>query len=284
MSQINKKFNYVKWGFIVTLVGAIAAVLAVPAEIRCSIGLLSNMCVTPQKEVELITQTETGEALAGVAVQIIAKGAPENQYSDNNGYSKVKISSEGDVRVKLNKRGYPFQDFNINLKNDQSTVRIIRLSRSGQPEVSSRSTNSSVAVSTPSPSDSLIQSSSQLFKLESVTLSLVGCQKSGRFVKCIFTLTSQIDQNVTFGYCGSDSRTRTIFGGEQYFAASVGFGGKFNNGSCGITNNIIQGVPLKAELLFDGLPSTANILSALEISIQSRTGWDFAQYKEVLIK
>jgi hypothetical protein len=281
MSQTNKKFNYVRWGFLATLIGAIAAVLMIP-EFRCSMGLLSDICDVPQKEVDLITQTETGEALAGVKIQVIAKGAPENQYSDSNGYSKVKISSEGDVHVNLSKPGYPSQDFNINLKNDQSTVRTIRFSKSGQSEVSSRPMNPSVAVPTPSPTVSSIQSSGQRFKLESATLYLVDCQKSGRFVKCIFNLASQIDQNVTFGYCGSDSRTRTIFEGKQYLATSIDFGGK--NGACGVTNTIIQGVPLKAELLFDELPSTANILSALEISIKSRSGWEVAQYKEVSIK
>ncbi len=283
MSQIKKNFNYGKWTLIVALVGAIAAVLVVP-EFRCSMGLLSDTCDIPQKEVDLITQTETGEALAGVKVQVIAKGAPENQYSDSNGYSKVKISSEGDVHVNLSKPGYPSQDFNINLKNDQSTVRAIRFSKSGQPEVSSRSTSLPVAVLTPPPNVSSIQSSSQSFDLESGTLSLVGCQKSGRFVKCTFNLADKSDQNITIGYCGSDSRTRIIFEGKQYLATSINFGGKLSNGGCGVTNTIIQGVPLEAELLFDGLPSTANRLSALEISIQSRNGWEVAQYKEVSIK
>jgi hypothetical protein len=281
MSQIKRKFNYGKWTFLVALIGCIAAVLVVP-ELRCSIGLLSDTCSTQQKEVELITQTETGEALAGVKVQVIAKGAPENRHSDSNGYSKVKISSEGDVHVNLSKQGYPSQDFNINLKNDQNTVRTIRFSKSGQPEVSSRPTNPSVAVPTSSPSVSSIQSSGQRFNLESATLDLVDCQKSGRFVKCIFNLVSQIDQNVTFGYCGSDSRTRTIFEGKQYLATSIDFGGK--SGTCNVRNTIIQGVPLKVEMLFDELPSTANILSALEVSIRSKSIWEVAQFKEVSIK
>ncbi len=272
MSQIKKKFNYVAWGLILTFIASIATLLTVP-EVRCGIGLQSDTCSTQQKEVELITQTETGEALAGVKVQVIAKGAPENQYSDSNGFSKVKISSEGDVHINLSKPGYPSQDFNINLKNDQSTVRTIRFSKSGQPEVSSRSTNPPVAVLTPPPNVSPIRSSNQSFDLESGTLSLVGCQKSGRFVKCMFNLTTKSDQNMTIGYCGSNSRTRTIFEGKQYLATSINFGGVLSNSGCGVPNTIIQGVPLEAELTFDGLPPNANILSALEVSIQSQSGW-----------
>jgi hypothetical protein len=135
MGQINKKFNYVKWGFIVTLVGSVGTALTVP-EVRCSIGLLADTCSIPQKEVELIIQSETGEALTGVKLQVIARGAPENQYTDSNGYVKVNIASRGDVRVNLSHSGYPVQDFYINLVNDQKTVRIIRLAKSGQPEVS----------------------------------------------------------------------------------------------------------------------------------------------------
>jgi hypothetical protein len=114
MSKSTKNFNFVLWGFLATLVGTIATVFTVP-EFRCSTGLLADTCTPLLKEVELITQTEVGEALAGVKVQVIAKGAPETQYSDTNGYVKAKISSKGDVRVNLSISGYPTQDFNINV-------------------------------------------------------------------------------------------------------------------------------------------------------------------------
>ncbi len=124
---------------------------------------------------------------------------------------------------------------------------------------------------------------SQRLKLESVSLSLVSCERAGRFVKCGFTIVSKVDQTVTFGYCGDNSRTRMIFKGKQYFASSVGFGGKFRNDNCGIQNSMLSEIPLEAELVFDGISSSSNSSSALEISIQSRSGWEFAQYKKVLI-
>jgi hypothetical protein len=139
MSQVKRKFNYVKWSLVVAVIGAIGTVLTVP-EIRKITGLSTDNSASSQKEVRIVIQTETGEALAGVKVQFIAKGAPENQYTDSNGYAKVKIASVGDVRINLSKGGYPVQDFIINLANDQDTERTIRLSKTGQPEVKSSTT------------------------------------------------------------------------------------------------------------------------------------------------
>lgn len=145
MSQPNN-FNYVKWGFIVTFIGSFATVLAIPQDVKCSTSLLAYNCPASQKDVDLITQSETGESLAGVKVQVIAIGIPETQITDNNGYAKVKIANKGEVRISLSKSDYPVQDFNINLVNDQNTVRIIRLKKSGQPDVSSVPTIPSVPV------------------------------------------------------------------------------------------------------------------------------------------
>lgn len=78
---------------------------------------------------------ETGEALPGVTVRVVAKGAPEIQSTDNNGYAPVKIASKGTARVFLEKLGYPVQNFTINLANEQNTLRTITLSKSGQPDV-----------------------------------------------------------------------------------------------------------------------------------------------------
>jgi hypothetical protein len=136
MNQPKKKFNYVKWGFILAFVGSISTVLTVP-EFRCSVGLLSDTCSKQQKEIELIIQSETGESLPDVKVKVIASGPPETQYTDSNGYVNVNVANKGDVRVDLSKSGYPSQNFVINLANDQNTVRVIRFASSGQPQVNS---------------------------------------------------------------------------------------------------------------------------------------------------
>jgi uncharacterized protein YjbI with pentapeptide repeats len=134
-NQNRKKFNFTKWGFVLAIVGTVATVATVP-EIRRLTGLQSAGVVQKQ-EVELITQTEQGEVLPGVKVRVSSKGAPEFKSTDNNGYAKVQIPSKGDVAVNLSKAGYPTQNFTINLENEQSTTRVINLSKSGDPEVKS---------------------------------------------------------------------------------------------------------------------------------------------------
>lgn len=145
-----RSFNYVKWGFLVTAAGSIAAVLTVP-EIRCNIGLLSDTCSVLQKDVELVTKTEAGEALEGVQVEVIAqKGPPKPGLTDINGYVKVKILATEDVLVTTSKTGYPTQSFTINLLADKNQVRIVRLAKSGQLKVSSASAISDVVVASSS--------------------------------------------------------------------------------------------------------------------------------------
>jgi hypothetical protein len=211
MSQVNKKFNYLKWGFVVAFVGAIATVLTVP-EFRCSMGLLSDTCSISQKEVELITQTEIGEALAGVKLQIISKGAPENQYTDSNGYAKVNIASRGDVRVSLSKSGYPVQDFLINLANDQNTVRLIRFSRSGQPIVTPKSTIPPTPSISPSPTSTIpptpSTSSSPSDPAEEITWN-----------ETPSNLTGKVDQNFTY-LCPSNGTINSIWGTDVYTIGS----------------------------------------------------------------
>jgi len=146
MSQPSKKFNYVLWSFIITVVAAIAAVVVIP-EVRCAIGLKSEVCVVPQQEVELLVQGQNGEALPGVKVRVVAKGPPETFSTDSNGYATVRIASKGTARVFLEKQGYPVQDIIINLANEQNTLRTITLSPSGQPDVK---LDGSVGTSSPS--------------------------------------------------------------------------------------------------------------------------------------
>ncbi|WP_017317726.1 pentapeptide repeat-containing protein [Mastigocladopsis repens] len=131
-----KKFNFTKWGFILAIVGTVATVATVP-EIRGLIAPKSETGVVQKQEVELITQTEQGETLPGVKVRVISHGAPEVKSTDDNGYAKVQIPSKGDVVVNLSKAGYPTQNFTINLENEQSTTRVINLSKSGEPDVKS---------------------------------------------------------------------------------------------------------------------------------------------------
>ena len=138
MSQNSQKINYTKWGFILGTPIAFLALVATAAtvpEFRCTIDKTAAVCSEQRQDVELYTQTEEGEYLADVKIIFTAKGPPEFKYTDNSGYAKVKIPTKGDVSVNLTKVGYPTQNFTINLENEQSATRTIRLSKSGQPKI-----------------------------------------------------------------------------------------------------------------------------------------------------
>lgn len=133
---------------------ALVATAATVPEFRCSIDKTAAVCSEQRQNVELYTQTEEGEYLAGVKIQFSTQGPPEVKYTENSGYAKVKIPTKGDVHVNLTKAGYPTQNFTINLENDQSTTRIIRLSKSGQPIIEGSSPISPTVTPSPSPSPS----------------------------------------------------------------------------------------------------------------------------------
>jgi hypothetical protein len=130
---------------VVAVVGSLATIFKFQ-DVPC---LIRFDCPIDQKKVELVVQSDTGELLSGVEVRVLGRGAPEIQTTDSNGYIEVMIASKGNVRVNLSKSGYPVQDFNINLENDQKTVRVIRLAKSGQPEVISSSTIPPVVLPSP---------------------------------------------------------------------------------------------------------------------------------------
>ncbi|WP_146141245.1 pentapeptide repeat-containing protein [Stenomitos frigidus] len=132
-----KKPDYTKKGLVISTLIAIAGIgssFTVP-EVRCFVGLKSDSCTVQQQEIQFITQAETGETLPGVEIKYISQGAPEVQYTDNNGFARVKVPSKGDVKLILSKKGYPTQEFTVDLQNDQSITRTVRLKQSGQPEI-----------------------------------------------------------------------------------------------------------------------------------------------------
>ncbi len=136
MSQNNNKELVGITGFVIAILTGVIVPLATP-EIRCI--LFRNSCSPSPtlKEVKLITQTETGEPLAGVKVLVVGADVPEVENTDSNGYTNVKIPSEGKVRVNLSKPGSGYQpkDLIIDLRVDQNTPRIIQFTKSDQSKV-----------------------------------------------------------------------------------------------------------------------------------------------------
>lgn len=283
MSRSPKGINYGKWSVIlgipIALLGSIAAIVAVP-DIGCRVGLNLPSCAVPLKEVELLTQAETGEFLAGVRIQFMAKGAPEVQYTDNNGYAKVQIPSRGDVRVNLNKAGYPVQEFIINLENTQPPVRSIRFSQSGQPKVEQAPSTPVPAAPVPSPipttsptptppTNSPTTTSTDLH--EGILFQLKGCRKDNKTLKCEFLVTDQKQDRTLYMYTRSINSSRIIDPqGNQYVAKSVNFGGSEH--STYVYQNLVQGIGLKAFITFEKVPIQTNQLDLFEVSarIQSQ--------------
>ncbi|MFM8300514.1 MAG: hypothetical protein ACKN9A_19585 [Microcystis aeruginosa] len=210
--QNPKKFNLAKWISIVSAFAAIAGVIAtlvtVP-EFRCFLLRLS--CPLEQvipTEVELFTQTESGEFLGGVQITVIGSGGPpETTQTDNNGYAKVRIANKGEVKVNLSKSGYPVQNFTINLQNEQGTVRTIRFRPSGEPEVIASST---APPPPPSPMKPFTPQPQIITALENdfMSIKLTGISKDQyESVKLAFVITNKTNENL---YLGLSSNYGTI--------------------------------------------------------------------------
>jgi hypothetical protein len=283
MSQSRQRVNYAKWSFIlgtpIALVAGIATILTVPESVCSITGWNLAACAISQQEIELITQTESGLPLDGVKIQVIAKGAPENQYTDSNGYATVRIPARGDIRVNLSKQDYPPQNFTINLENDQSTVRIIRFNPSGQPEIQetvtlpslpSVSVTPSIAP-TPSPQvssppDSNGSLSSTTTELEGFLFSLQGCLWKEEATNCTVLITNQQEDRELRLFIGQGSRIIDL-NGVEYPSDEIAFGSESRSrGYAGVTARLAKGVPLRVVLTFPKVPSQVNKLALLEIS------------------
>ncbi|NJR62410.1 MAG: hypothetical protein HC769_28560 [Cyanobacteria bacterium CRU_2_1] len=211
----------------------------------------------PRQEIDLITQSETGESLAGVKIQFIAQGAPEVQFTDSNGYAKVQIPSKGDVRVNLSKSGYPVQDFIINLENTQSTVRVIRFSQSGQPNVQQ-------VVATPTPTDTPTPTPTstppvpeivpvqQSVENNGLKFDLQNCQRNSSAVTCNLLVTNTGDEDRKLELHGSYSNapSRVVdFSGNEYKAVAAQAGQDQNAYTASV--NLIRDVPIRASVKFE---------------------------------
>jgi uncharacterized protein YgiM (DUF1202 family) len=144
------QFNYTKWGFVVAIVGVIAAILATPSDAKCFV-LNSNACTVSKtdnkvqyRNFSLLVRNNQGEDLGGVKVLVIGSGIPEPAITDNNGYAQVKIPSKGDVRISISKENYEAHDLIINLENEQQITRVVQLMKKNIPTIKSQVPESSI--------------------------------------------------------------------------------------------------------------------------------------------
>jgi hypothetical protein len=275
-----KKFNFTKWSFIlgvpITLIGTFATLLTVP-DVGCKVGLALAACIIPSRDIDLITQTETGEPLAGVRMQFIAKGAPEVQFTDSNGYARVQLPSKGDVRVSLSKEGYPVHDFTLNVQNTQDTVRVIRLNPSGKPDIQQVSSTFDVIASpVPSPVAFLASpvpslSASPILKQvkdADFLFSIEGCYRKKKDVTCELTIKNQGDDRRIFSLNAnpySNVESSIFANKDRYVANAVSLGNKASKSmvSLAMPSNIDVG----ATLSFSNIADAVAIIEVLEVTV-----------------
>lgn len=282
-----EKFNYTKWGFLLSTSIALFTLIAgvtVP-EIRRLIGLESKTGVVQKQDVELITLTETGEPLGGVRIQVISQGAPEFTWTGDTGFAKVKIPSKGDVIVNLTKAGYPTQNLPINLENDQSTTRTIRLTQSGKPEVKSL-VSSSPAAPVPNPSittpptetnstppassTDLSQKtagnseSDYVKEFDGFIFNFQDCRLGDKVIKCNFLITNKTRER---SFKIRADYNRVIFNdGNEYYGRYVQIGGQ--NGF-EVMTSLPQNVSLKGTLTFNKITTDTNKISLFKIKFST---------------
>jgi len=249
------------------------------------IGLESKTGVVQKQDVELITLTETGEPLGGVRIQVISQGAPEFTWTGDTGFAKVKIPSKGDVIVNLTKAGYPTQNLPINLENDQSTTRTIRLSPLGKPEVKSV-VSSSPAAPVPNPSittpptetsstppassTDLSQKtagnseSDYVKEFDGFIFNFQDCRLGDKVIKCHFLITNKTRER-TFKIRADYNRV--IFNdGNEYYGRYVQIGGQ--NGF-EVMTSLPQNVSLKGTLTFNKITTDTNKISLFKIKFST---------------
>jgi uncharacterized membrane protein len=125
---------------IPAIIGAILAVL-IPAvatvtvpEIRSLVGFNRSESNKSKQEVDLTVQDYSGQPLSDVSVEFKSKGAPENIFTDSNGYVKINIPQTTNVQVTLRKEGYQQASYTIDLQKDPSLTRTYRLSKISTPD------------------------------------------------------------------------------------------------------------------------------------------------------
>lgn len=95
-----------------------------------------------------------------------------------------------------------------------------------------------------------------------------GCVRRGTDILCTFLITSLEEDKRLQLYGNSVSNSRVIdSSGNEFVAQNVKLGS--NESRSFVTANLVQGIPLKAVLVFPGVPSEVNQLPLLELALWS---------------
>ena len=228
--------------------------------------------VKQEKLFEFTTETKSGVPLKDVIVTVNASGAPEIAYSDENGYVKVKIPSEGDVRINLKKEGYETQTITVNLNTQQSINRRYRLREINQtqsnkaPADNSANNNvignnrvndesSNVRKSITNNNNNSENKASNSVEAQDFLFNIENCRKTSSDEKqCTLLITNQVEERklVIYGNYGRGGQSRIIdSSGNEIIASRVALGKKSNRAY--VSSVMLTNVPIKATIVFKGL-------------------------------
>jgi hypothetical protein len=200
----SRKFQVTAAAIITTITGILGFYFTYPKPF-CQLGItFLNSCPASTQEIQFVVRDNGEKPLVGVSIIFIGKNAPEKVLTDDNGYVKLKIASDGDIKVNLSKEGYVTQNFTLNL-DDLNRVKIIDFQESGKPKVIATSEVPPILpVIAASPIANPIATSSTTTVVPSptvidrnVTWELKSCVRAEKNVRCTFS--ASISQDGRYG-------------------------------------------------------------------------------------
>ncbi len=286
-----------KWSLILGIPVAIAATTTIITFVnnpifRCSIahfvGIESSFCANNISTVQVHILTETGDALKGVEVEFIGNDTPETQYTDKDGFTKAQIASIGDIKIRVKAKDYPVQDVFVNLNTSQTITREIRLSKTGQPIVSTPTPNPTsttpTATAEPPKTPPISQSSPPPSTLPitvvvgSVTWELKSCiAKQNNIVSCNFLLTSGQDVAYNVSLNGD---TKIVDGSNnEYYAKTIYVGNKTAGTGNIIYFNMVKDAHSNVTIEFKEIPISVSQTFLLQIRATGSVEFGTAQFR-----
>lgn len=108
-----------------------------------------------------------------------------------------------------------------------------------------------------------ITKNKQTVNFEDIVVSLNGCKRLSSTIKCNLLITTNKDGWVNIG-TGEKAKFFDSYGNE-YFAQKTQIGQRFSSDAPG--SSMIQGIPLAASFVFEGIPEKVNEVKAIKFGV-----------------
>lgn len=155
-NQPSKKIDYVKWGFVLTVISTLLAALAlVPKNPTQEVTQKPTTQISQAEEtLRLLVKDEQGNPLKGVQIAVDSSVIPPDAFpfTNSDGYTSIALpDGVKRFRVVASKKGYLPEEKNIDLNIKLDTNRTIKLTKE-QSEATSTTPN------IPTPQSNLVPS------------------------------------------------------------------------------------------------------------------------------